>query len=201
MSLRLLLVEDDPDQSDLWLPRLRAHGYDCWHVTSGRDAIQAAAALTLDVVLMDIGLEGLMTGIEAAVRLRIAKPHLAVIFLTAAGNFDTLEQAKLALPAGYVLKPFLFEDLIAAIEKGVGHVMPEISNDHDLLVRLDVKLDLVSVQLNEARVLVAAKADRETLEPRLVKIETALSSVTIKLAAIGGFLAAIQFVLKFIKLT
>jgi hypothetical protein len=70
--------------------------------------------------------------------------------------------------------------------------MPDTYSDHDLLVRIDVRLDMVTVQLNEARALVSAKADQETLEPRLTKIEGRLDSVILKVAMIAGGLIVIE---------
>jgi DNA-binding response OmpR family regulator len=220
---RVLFVEDDSDQSFFWEWRLRDSGYRVTFVGNAVEAMAAAQAEPFDAVLMDIALGDGIGGIEAAARLRIARPRLAVIFMSAHGDGATLEDAKLAMPAGYLRKPFAYADLTAAIERVTRHAMPEISNDHDLLVRLDVKLDLVSIQLNEARALVAAKADSAALEPRLSKIEAGLSSLVaakadsaaleprlnkieaglsslvVKMAAIGGGLVVVDVLLKFFK--
>ncbi len=206
-GLRILFVEDDPDQSFLWLQRLRNSGHQVTHATNGAEAIEAAATAQFGCVLMDICLGPGTGGIEAAARLRVLQPSLPLIFMTAHDDGATLEDAKLAMPAGYLHKPFTYRDLLAAIEKGTCSAMPELSNDHDLLVRLDVKLDLVSVQLNEARVLVAAKADRETLEPRFVKIEKDLDEcrkkqewTTNRMYMIVGGLVVLEVLLKLVHL-
>jgi CheY-like chemotaxis protein len=197
--MNILMVEDDPEQVALFVPRLEARGHDVTLVTTGTAAIECACAQPFDAVLMDIGLPGPMTGVEAAGRLRVLRPRLAVIFTTASQDGETLERAKLALPAGFLVKPFSIQQLTEAIERVTSRSMPEISNDHDLLVRLDVKLDLVSVQLNEARVLLAAKADRETIEPRLQKIESSVADLGRKVAMIVGGLLVIEVALKFLK--
>jgi CheY-like chemotaxis protein len=196
VALRLLLVEDDPEQALLWLPRLRAHGYQCWHVASGPAALQVAAELPFDVVLMDIGLGAGMNGIEAALRLRLTDPHLPVIFLSASDDGETLERAKLALPAGYVFKPFRFEQLIDAIERGTSRTMPDISNDHDVLIRVETKLDLVSVQLAEVRGQISGKVEQAVLEPRLAKVEAKAEAMEKKMYMIIGGLIVIEILLK-----
>lgn len=82
---------------------------------NGEEAIELAVELRPDVVLMDIMLKGDMSGIEAALMIR-ARAGLAVIFLTAYADDDTLSRAKIAQPYGYILKPFKAVDVQTAIE-------------------------------------------------------------------------------------
>jgi DNA-binding LytR/AlgR family response regulator len=64
---------------------------------------------------MDINLKGEMTGIEAAKE--ITKNHdVPVIYLTANADIDTVNRAKVALPYGYIIKPFTDKDLQTNIE-------------------------------------------------------------------------------------
>jgi CheY-like chemotaxis protein len=71
----------------------------------GEEALQKAATLRPDLVLMDIGLKGDMDGTETATQIR-AQLHLPVIFLTAFADEATLRRARPAEPYGYILKPF-----------------------------------------------------------------------------------------------
>jgi PAS domain S-box-containing protein len=64
---------------------------------------------------MDIQLKGGMNGIEAAQRMR-ARLDVPVVYLTAFSDTETLEQAKLTDPLGYVLKPFDERSLHATIQ-------------------------------------------------------------------------------------
>lgn len=195
--LKILLVEDDPEQSELYQAVLLEAGHQVALVTSGPDALAAASSLELDLVLMDISLSGCMTGIEAATRLRVYNPSLAVIFMSAAEDGETLERAKLALPVGYLIKPFAPHQLIEALRKQETG-MAENSSDHDLLVRLDVKLDLVSLQLNEARVQMVGKAETAQLEPRLSKIEQRVEFSQKTTYMIVGGLMVVQVLLRFL---
>ena len=50
-------------------------------------------------------------------------------------------------------------------------VVTRNSADHDLLVRLDTKLDLVSIQFNEVRAQMVGKADHTLVDLRITKVE------------------------------
>ena len=84
-------------------------------VSSGEKAIQKAAEMHPDLVLMDIMLKGDMDGVEAAQQIR-DRFHIPVVYLTAYADEDTLQRAKIAEPFGYILKPFEERELHAAIE-------------------------------------------------------------------------------------
>lgn len=73
-----------------------------------------------------------------------------------------------------------------------------VTSDHDLLVRLDTKLDTLATQLTEARTLVSNKVDAAAFEPRISKLETKVdwnSKTTYML--IGGLMVA-EFVFKYL---
>lgn len=69
---------------------------------SGEEAIAQAAGLQPDVVLMDIGLRGVMDGIEAARHIRARAP-IPVIYVSASTDAPTVARAWQTAPAGYTL--------------------------------------------------------------------------------------------------
>ena len=85
------------------------------HGGTGEEAIQLAAELRPDLVLMDIGLPGEMNGVDAADEIR-TRFDIPVVYLTAHSDEDTLARAKLTGPFGYVLKPFETRDLRSTLE-------------------------------------------------------------------------------------
>ena len=72
---------------------------------SGEEALDHAQRHPPDLVLMDVRLEGSMDGIDAARELR-RRSACPVVFLTAYADEPTLERARAAEPAGYLVKPF-----------------------------------------------------------------------------------------------
>ncbi len=83
--------------------------------SSGEEAIQYAEKDKPDLVLMDIVLEGEMDGIEAANEIR-SRFNTPIIFLTAYTDEKILERASITGPFGYIVKPFVNEDLKISIE-------------------------------------------------------------------------------------
>lgn len=84
-------------------------------VASGEEAIEQAAEDRPDLVLMDIMLQGEMTGIEAAAEIR-GRFGIPIIYLTAYDNQYLVDQAKKTDNFGYLLKPFKDRELHIAID-------------------------------------------------------------------------------------
>jgi PAS domain S-box-containing protein len=108
---RLLVVEDEAIIAADLRQQLLKLGYEpVGHAVSGEQAVQLARELKPDLVLMDIQLAGEMDGVAAsrAIQETLALP---VIFLTAFGEDQTFERAKLTDPFGYILKPFSEREL------------------------------------------------------------------------------------------
>jgi PAS domain S-box-containing protein len=116
ISQKILVVEDEAIVASNISKTLRRMGYTVPRpVGSGEEAIQQAAAALPDLVLMDIHLDGLVDGIEAAAQIR-TRFGIPVIYLTAYADDATLMKARETQPAGYLVKPFKTEDLRSTIE-------------------------------------------------------------------------------------
>jgi two-component system cell cycle sensor histidine kinase/response regulator CckA len=112
----ILLVEDENITAKDITQRLKNFGYSVAAIaSSGQDAIQKAADLHPDLVLMDIVLKGDMDGIEAAEHLR-TRFQIPVVYLTAYADEGTLQRAMATEPFGYVLKPIIDRQLQTVIE-------------------------------------------------------------------------------------
>jgi DNA-binding NarL/FixJ family response regulator len=114
--IRLLIVDDHPIVRD----GLRGvfDGEDGFEVAGeaadGAQALERAAQLAPDVVLMDLRMPA-MGGVEAIRRLRAARPDVRVLVLT---TYDTESDVLPAIEAGatgYLLKDVPREDLIRAV--------------------------------------------------------------------------------------
>jgi DNA-binding NarL/FixJ family response regulator len=118
-----VLVVDD---NDAMLARVKAVlGASCDVVGAVKDgpaALQAAATLTPDVIVLDISMPGL-SGLDVALRLRKAGSTAAVVFLTVHDGTDFVEAAQRAGGVGYVVKPRIASDLGHAVrEAGAGRL-------------------------------------------------------------------------------
>jgi CheY-like chemotaxis protein len=114
MGKKILVVEDEWVVADDIQRILKDQGY-CVPllVFSGEEAIKKAE--DMDLVLMDIVLEGEMDGIEAAEHIR-SQYDIPVVFLTAYADEKMLNRARMVGPYGYIVKPFEDRELHATIE-------------------------------------------------------------------------------------
>lgn len=118
-TVQILVVEDEGIVARDIQHRLKHLGYLVLATaSSGEEAVQCAAELRPDLVLMDIVLAGEMDGIQAAEEIRV-RYDIPVIYLTAYADEITLQRAKITGPLGYILKPYTERELHAAIEAGL----------------------------------------------------------------------------------
>ncbi len=115
-NARILIVEDELIVAKSIKNILERFEYSVLAIVStGEEAVQKAAEMPPDLVLMDIALQGEMDGVEAAQKIR-ARCDIPVVYLTAYADDQTLQRAKVTEPFGYVLKPFEIKELRSAIE-------------------------------------------------------------------------------------
>jgi len=109
--LRIMIVEDEIFIALGLEMELKVAGYTvCAVVSTGEEAIAAAARESPDVILMDIRLAGEIDGIEAAQQIQAAK-STPVIFMTGYSDADVMTRAKGLQPLGYLIKPVRLHDL------------------------------------------------------------------------------------------
>jgi len=82
----------------------------------GWEAVQLAAELKPDVVLMDINMP-VMDGIEAVREIRAADEGAPVLMLTGSNSRADVDRARQAGAAGYITKDRIAAELIEAIVK------------------------------------------------------------------------------------
>ncbi|HUI48835.1 MAG TPA: response regulator transcription factor [Acidimicrobiia bacterium] len=95
----------------------------------GIEAVDQAAELLPDVVLMDVRMPGL-NGIEAARRIRAAQPAIRILMLTESEDDDDLFGAVRAGATGYLLKEVAIDeiaDAIRAVAIGQALVSPSMT--------------------------------------------------------------------------
>ena len=115
-KIRILIVEDENIVAiDLKRTLVNLNYEVSDIVRSGEKAIERALEISPDLILMDIMLEGELTGIDAA-REIMRKKDIPVIYLTAYADQSTLSEAKTTQPFGYILKPFDEKNLVSTIE-------------------------------------------------------------------------------------
>jgi DNA-binding NarL/FixJ family response regulator len=83
--------------------------------SNGSEAVQKAVELQPDLILLDIGLQGL-SGIDAARQIRALVPRSNIIFLTQESSADVIQEALSLGAHGYVVKTKAASELLNAVE-------------------------------------------------------------------------------------
>ena len=121
MAERILLVDDHPLTRSALAGLLTQHGFDVvGEASDGEDAIEAAARLQPDLILLDLSMPGL-DGLSALPRLREAASECEVVVLTASGTEEKLLGAIRGGAAGYLLKsepPERIVDFLRGVARG-----------------------------------------------------------------------------------
>ncbi|WP_311931753.1 response regulator transcription factor [Microbispora sp. H11081] len=110
---RLLVVDDEPDIRELLSASLRYAGFEVITAGTGREAVQIAAKVRPDLIVLDVMLPDL-DGFAVSDRLQASGRRVPVLFLTAR---DATEDKIAGLGHGddYVTKPFSLEEVLARI--------------------------------------------------------------------------------------
>lgn len=115
-KIRIMIVEDEQIVAKHIKNHLKKGGYNFFEVAAtGEEAVERAAEIQPDLILMDIRLAGPMDGIQAAGKIR-ARFNIPIIYLTAFADSETLERSRATEPFGYLLKPFEAKVLYSTIE-------------------------------------------------------------------------------------
>ena len=113
---KVMIVEDDVIVAEDLSRALRASGYDVpGYAVSGDEALDLARTVTPDLILMDVFLSDGYDGITVA-RTITDWMDVPIVFITACSTEKMVEAAVSAGAAGYIVKPFQFRQVTAAIK-------------------------------------------------------------------------------------
>lgn len=114
MHKRILLVEDDKRIAQNISKGLKSEGYLVEIANDGIVGKQQALEKNYDLVLLDLNLPGLK-GYEVCRQIRLYKPLLPVIMLTAYGEVEDKIEGLAIGADDYIVKPFDFRELTARV--------------------------------------------------------------------------------------
>ena len=101
---KVMLIEDDNALRDLLGADLESRGYAVDRFASAEDALAALPASDTDVIVTDVQLKG-MKGTELASRVKLARPDVLVVVITAFGSLDNAIAAIRAGAYDFITKP------------------------------------------------------------------------------------------------
>ncbi len=135
-------------------------------VANGEEALEQAAVLLPDVILMDIRMP-VMDGVEATAEVHVRLPGCKVLMLTTFDDDEYVADALRAGASGYLLKDAINTDLLAAVRsvaRGEGYLSPGVSEAvlSDYRRHVTDPIDLLSSREREVLQLIAeGKTNKE----------------------------------------
>jgi two-component system OmpR family response regulator len=114
-KIKILLAEDDSNLGILLRNYLTAKNYETTLCINGSLALDAFSAESFDLCILDIMMP-LLDGLTLAKEIRLIKPSVPVIFLTAKNQKEDIIEGFKSGADDYISKPFSMEELLFRIE-------------------------------------------------------------------------------------
>ncbi|VTX47807.1 Transcriptional activator protein CzcR [uncultured Leptotrichia sp.] len=112
--MRLLVVEDEKKLNELITKKLEKEYYGVDSCFDGEEAVRYVEGTEYDAIILDIMLPKL-DGFEVIKRIRAKKNKVPILLLTARDNIDDKVKGLDYGADDYLVKPFVFEELMARI--------------------------------------------------------------------------------------
>ena len=113
--MRILIVEDERSLREALVDLLTGRGFEVEAVADGLSGVERGTSGEVELVLLDLALPRL-DGVEACRRMRMARPALPILILTARGSESDRVKGLQAGADDYLTKPFGSAELLARIE-------------------------------------------------------------------------------------
>jgi CheY-like chemotaxis protein len=115
----ILVIDDDPDTREVLLSTLEPAGHTVALASDGKQGIQEYRAKPVDLVITDLYMPG-QEGLETIQQLRMEFPEVRIVAMSGKPTGATMLSVATRLGAAAVLsKPFLPEELLAAVERAL----------------------------------------------------------------------------------
>lgn len=115
---KILIAEDERDIRDLIAFTLRFAGHEVFAAANGEEAVEMAPKVNPDLILMDVRMPR-MTGYEACkvMKANLDLKDIPVVFLSAKGQENEIQQGLDVGAEEYLLKPFAPDQLSKRVKE------------------------------------------------------------------------------------
>lgn len=116
-TMNVLVIDDESSVGTLLRFNLRQRGFDVETAASAAEGYAKARTRRFDLIILDVALPGI-GGIEACSMLKNLEGYgeIPIIMISSRSDSVTIEQARRAGAADYLVKPFTFQELFDRIE-------------------------------------------------------------------------------------
>ncbi|HEX2178932.1 MAG TPA: response regulator transcription factor [Actinomycetota bacterium] len=137
---RVLVVDDEPNITDLIATALRYQGFEVSTAAGGREAISKTQSFRPDLILLDVMLPD-FDGFEVQRRLVTDRVKTPVIFLTARDQTESKVHGLTMGADDYITKPFSLEELVARVRAVLRRSAGRSDTGGSILKFADLELD------------------------------------------------------------
>ena len=121
---RILVIDDDSDTRAMLEQTLKPAGYEVISAADGREGVTQHRTSPAELVITNLYMPK-QDGLETIRELRTRFPEVAIIAMSGRPDSGTMLSIAQNLAAVEVLrKPFVADELIAAVEKALGGLSP-----------------------------------------------------------------------------
>ncbi len=113
--MKILYVEDEPYLAFVIKDGLEAKGFEVLHLTNGKDAVEQFSNFHPDIVVLDYAMPE-MDGIEVCRKIRSKDKQVPIIFASAHGLGNIINEAYRAGATDYIKKPFGLREILFRFE-------------------------------------------------------------------------------------
>jgi DNA-binding response OmpR family regulator len=146
LSMRILLVEDDPAISQFISKGMEESGYRVECASDGQTAISLVLNETFDLLILDLMLPKL-GGLEILESARKAGQQLPILILSAKRSVDDRVKGLQAGSDDYLTKPFSISELLARVQALLRRRYPSSTQEFERIVIAGVSLDRITRQV------------------------------------------------------
>ncbi len=169
MKSRILVVDDERAIRDLLAETLREAGHEVLTAAGGKEAFEIVSGENVQIAICDIRMPE-MDGLELLRRIRDVSPETVVILITAFASVETAVNALRSGAFDYILKPLIFEDILAKISR-IDQFLKVKRENQSLREEVEARYDF--------RTLIAKSRSMEAVLDMIRKVSAASSNVLI----------------------
>lgn len=167
---RVYIIEDEAVVSEFLRTKLESIDYDVvGEAKRGEKAVEYCRDNPVDMLLVDIRLDGELDGIETAKKI-LQDTDCVIIYITAYSDPELLERAKGTEPAGYLIKPIDEEELVCTMEIALSNQSLKEQRDRALREKEELLQEIRDVVNRNARIM-SELLDLQTQEDDVIDLE------------------------------